>query len=59
MTIAREEIFGPVLCILGYDDLDQAVQIANDTDYGLAGYVSGADLDKAREVAAQDPAPGG
>ncbi|MGB8389534.1 aldehyde dehydrogenase family protein [Mycobacterium sp.] len=51
MTIAREEIFGPVLCILGYDDLDQAVEIANDTDYGLAGYVSGADLDKAREVA--------
>jgi aldehyde dehydrogenase (NAD+) len=51
MTIAREEIFGPVLCILGYDDIDQAVQIANDTDYGLAGYVSGADLGKAREVA--------
>lgn len=51
MTIAREEIFGPVLCILGYDDIDQAVEIANDTEYGLAGYVSGADLDKAREVA--------
>ncbi|SPM39288.1 Acyl-CoA reductase or other NAD-dependent aldehyde dehydrogenase [Mycobacterium numidiamassiliense] len=51
MTIAREEIFGPVLCILGYDDLDQAVEIANDTEYGLAGFVSGADLDKAREVA--------
>jgi aldehyde dehydrogenase (NAD+) len=51
MTIAREEIFGPVLCILGYDDLDQALEIANDTDYGLAGYVSGADLDKARAVA--------
>lgn len=51
MTIAREEIFGPVLCILGYNDIDQAVDIANDTDYGLAGYVSGADLDKAREVA--------
>ena len=51
MTIAREEIFGPVLCILGYDDLDQAVEIANDTDYGLAGYVSAADLDKARAVA--------
>ncbi|EUA29277.1 aldehyde dehydrogenase family protein [Mycobacterium intracellulare] len=41
MTIAREEIFGPVLCILGYDDIDQAVEIANDTEYGLAGYVSG------------------
>jgi aldehyde dehydrogenase (NAD+) len=51
MTIAREEIFGPVLCILGYDDVDQAVEIANDTDYGLAGYVSAADLDKARVVA--------
>jgi aldehyde dehydrogenase (NAD+) len=51
MAIAREEIFGPVLCILGYDDLEQAVEIANDTDYGLAGYVSGADLDKARAVA--------
>src|SRR6516225_1992704 len=51
MTIAREEIFGPVLCILGYDDIDQAVDIANDTNYGLAGFVSGADLDKARQVA--------
>ncbi len=51
MTIAREEIFGPVLCILGYDDLDQAVEIGNDTEYGLAGYVSGADLDAARAVA--------
>ena len=51
MTIAREEIFGPVLCVLGYDDVDQAVEIANDTDYGLAGYVSSGDLDKAREIA--------
>ena len=51
MTIAREEIFGPVLAVLGYDDVDQAVEIANDTDYGLAGYVSAADLDKARQVA--------
>jgi aldehyde dehydrogenase (NAD+) len=51
MTIAREEIFGPVLCILGYNDVDQAVEIANDTEYGLAGFVSGADLDKARAVA--------
>jgi aldehyde dehydrogenase (NAD+) len=51
MTIAREEIFGPVLCILGYDDLDQAVEIANETDYGLAGYVSAADLEAARAVA--------
>ena len=51
MTIAREEIFGPVLCILGYEDLDQAIEIGNDTDYGLYGYVSGADLDQARDVA--------
>jgi aldehyde dehydrogenase (NAD+) len=51
MAIAREEIFGPVLCILGYDDVDHAVEIANDTDYGLAGYVSAADLDQARAVA--------
>jgi aldehyde dehydrogenase (NAD+) len=51
MTIAREEIFGPVLCILGYDDIDQAVEIGNDTEYGLAGYVSGADLDAARAIA--------
>ncbi|MFY2858487.1 aldehyde dehydrogenase family protein [Mycobacterium sp. THU-M104] len=51
MRIAREEIFGPVLCMLGYDDLDHAVALANDTDYGLAGYVSGADLDTARAVA--------
>jgi aldehyde dehydrogenase (NAD+) len=53
MTIAREEIFGPVLCILGYDDIDNAVEIANDTEYGLAGFVSGADLDTAREVASR------
>jgi aldehyde dehydrogenase (NAD+) len=51
MTIAREEIFGPVLCILGYDDVDEAVEIANDTEYGLSGYVSGADLDEARALA--------
>ncbi|MCB1672040.1 MAG: aldehyde dehydrogenase family protein [Gammaproteobacteria bacterium] len=41
MTIAREEIFGPVLCIIPFDDDEDAVQIANDTDYGLSGYVSG------------------
>ena len=51
MTIAREEIFGPVLCILGYDDLDEAVEIGNDTEYGLYGYVSGADIDAARSLA--------
>ena len=41
MTIAREEIFGPVLSILGYDDEAEAIAIANDTDYGLSGYISG------------------
>jgi aldehyde dehydrogenase (NAD+) len=41
MTIAREEIFGPVLTILSYEDDDDAVRIANDTEYGLSGYVSG------------------
>ncbi|MFD1814652.1 aldehyde dehydrogenase family protein [Rhodococcus gannanensis] len=51
MTIAREEIFGPVLTILGYDSVDHAVEIANDTEYGLAGFVAGADLDEARSVA--------
>ncbi|MGN5239770.1 aldehyde dehydrogenase family protein [Rhodococcus sp. SJ-3] len=51
MTIAREEIFGPVLAILGYDSIDHAIEIANDTDYGLAGFVAGADLEQARNVA--------
>ena len=41
MSIAREEIFGPVLCIIGYQDDEDAVAIANDTEYGLSGYVSG------------------
>lgn len=50
MTIAREEIFGPVLSILGYRDEDDAVAIANDTDYGLSGYVSG-EPEHARAVA--------
>ncbi len=51
MQIAREEIFGPVLAILGYEDENEAVAIANDTDYGLAAYVSSADLHRARRVA--------
>jgi len=51
MTIAREEIFGPVLCILPYDDEEDAIKIANDTDYGLSGYISGADEGKIRELA--------
>src|SRR5438034_685730 len=51
MTIAREEIFGPVLCIIPYDDEDDAVRIANDTPYGLSGYVTSGDTDRARRVA--------
>jgi aldehyde dehydrogenase (NAD+) len=53
MTIAREEIFGPVLVILGYDNVEHAIRIANDTQFGLAGNVAGADLDKVRAVARQ------
>ena len=53
MTIAREEIFGPVLSIIPYNDEDDAIRIANDTPYGLSGYVSSADLDKARAIAAK------
>jgi len=51
MTIAREEIFGPVLSILPYKDEEDAIRIANDTPYGLSGYVSSGNLDHAREVA--------
>jgi aldehyde dehydrogenase (NAD+) len=51
MRIAREEIFGPVLSILTYRDEDEAVEIANDTVYGLAGYVQSGDIDRARSVA--------
>jgi len=50
MVIAREEIFGPVLVIIGYDDVDHAVAIANDSNFGLGGYVSGEDLDAARAI---------
>jgi aldehyde dehydrogenase (NAD+) len=53
MVIAREEIFGPVLAIIGYDSVDQAIQIANDSDFGLAGNVAGQNLDTARAVARQ------
>jgi acyl-CoA reductase-like NAD-dependent aldehyde dehydrogenase len=51
MTIAREEIFGPVLVIIPYDSEEEAVDIANDTDYGLAGGVWSGDADKAKSVA--------
>jgi aldehyde dehydrogenase (NAD+) len=53
MRIAREEIFGPVLAILGYDSVEQAIEIANDTEYGLAAYVFGSDQSQARRVASQ------
>jgi len=53
MTIAKEEIFGPVVSIMGYDNVDQAVEIGNDTEYGLAAYVSGGNIDKVREVASR------
>jgi len=52
MTIAREEIFGPVLTILAYEDDADAVSIANDTDYGLSGYVSG-EAEHAQQIAKQ------
>lgn len=51
MRIAREEIFGPVLSIMSYDDEDQAIAIANDTPFGLAGFVQSPDLERARRVA--------
>ena len=53
MTIAREEIFGPVLVIIGYNSEDEAIRIANDTEYGLAGYVQSKDIDNARKVASK------
>ena len=53
MTIAREEIFGPVLSILPYETEEQVVSLANDTVYGLSGYVQSGDINHARKVAAQ------
>jgi 3-succinoylsemialdehyde-pyridine dehydrogenase len=51
MTIAREEIFGPVLCVIPYQNEEEAIRIANDTCYGLSGYVTSSDLDHSRRVA--------
>lgn len=51
MTIAREEIFGPVLCLLPYKDVEEAIAIANDTPYGLSAYVSGSDSARVRSIA--------
>ena len=53
MTIAREEIFGPVLSVIAFDDEADAIRIANDTDYGLTNYVQTADPDRIRRVARQ------
>jgi len=53
MTIAREEIFGPVLCMIPYEDEEDAVRIANDTPYGLSGFVTAGDIERARRVAKQ------
>jgi aldehyde dehydrogenase (NAD+) len=53
MRIAREEIFGPVLCMLPYKDESEAVDIANDTPYGLSAYVSGVDAEKVAKIARQ------
>jgi len=53
MTVAREEIFGPVLSVISYEDEDDAVEIANDTPYGLAAYVQSGNIDNARRVAAR------
>src|SRR5699024_8558054 len=51
MTIAQEEIFGPVMSVITYEDLEDAIRIANDTIYGLAGYVVGKDKEKLQHVA--------
>ena len=51
MTIAREEIFGPVLALIGYKDDDDAVRIANDSSYGLSAYISSGNPERARSVA--------
>ena len=53
MTIAREEIFGPVLSIIPFENEDEAIRIANDTPYGLTNYVQSADVEKRRRVARQ------
>src|SRR5246127_4144814 len=53
MAIAQEEIFGPVLSVIAYDNEDEAIRIANDTSFGLHAYVNGTDVMRARRVASQ------
>jgi len=53
MTIAREEIFGPVLSVIAYDSEDDAIRIANDSNYGLHSPIMGTDLERARRVASR------
>ena len=53
MEIAREEIFGPVLTLMSYKNFDEAIEIANDTEYGLAAYVTGSDKDELMRYARQ------
>ena len=53
MTVAREEIFGPVLSILTYRSVEEAIEIANDTPYGLSGRVQSGDINRARAVASR------
>ena len=53
MTIAKEEVFGPVVTIMGYENEDDAIRIANDTDYGLSGAVQSGDPERARRVASK------
>ena len=51
MRIAQEEVFGPILSVIPFDKEEDAIRIANDTVYGLSGYVSSSNLDRARNVA--------
>jgi aldehyde dehydrogenase (NAD+) len=53
MRITQEEIFGPVLCIIPYETVEEAVAIANDTVYGLGAHVQGRDMDVVRDVASR------
>jgi aldehyde dehydrogenase (NAD+) len=53
MTIAREEIFGPVLAMIPYDTEEEAIRVANDTPYGLAGYIQSGNMEHARKIAAR------